>query len=313
MKIDPELAVLDQMVLPDFTSVEELRQWVAEMAAHAPPRPERPASISCEDMTVPGPAGGPPVPVRIYRPRTGGPFPAMVYFHAGSLLMGDLDTDDAFCVHYADAAGVLVISVDYRLAPENRFPAAIEDAYAVLDWAAQFGSEIGVDPTRLSVGGSSAGGTLAAALPILARDRGGPGLLLQLLIYPALDDRVDSPSMRQFETGDTLTRDRVGWMWKHYLGGDGRTDSPYAAPARAEDLSGLPRAYIEVGALDPLRDEVIAYAARLMQAGIDVDLSVPAGAPHAFDVVTTAGVTQRAFAQRAAVLKAVLGEPTTAA
>jgi acetyl esterase len=306
MKIDPELEVLDHLVLPDFTSVQVLRQWLADMVAAAPPRPERPDSIVCEDRTIPGPDGASPIPVRIYRPRNGGLAPAVVYFHGGSLVMGDLDTDDAFCVYYAANAEVAVVSVDYRLAPESCFPAAIEDGYAVLDWLARNGADAGIDGVRLAVAGSSSGGTLAGALALLARDRGGPDLALQMMIYPALDDRLEAPSMFAFDTGETLTRARVGQMWRHYLGGDGRADSPYAAPARAADVGGLPRAYIEVGALDPLRDEAIAYASRLLQADVDVDLQVIAGAPHAFDTIAQAGVTQRALTQRAAVLKAAL-------
>ncbi len=306
MQLDPELAMLDAMVLPDFSDVAELRGWYAAMTAGAPP-PATSPGLDWHDRKIPGSEGAPEVSVRIYRPKAPAIQPAMVYFHAGSVVMGDLDTEHAACLHYAEQAGCTVISVDYRLAPEHAFPAPVDDCYAALCWVADHAAELGVDPARLAVAGSSSGGTLAAAVALMARDRRGPGLVFQMMIYPALDDRLDSISMLASTTGHALTQARVGWMWKHYLGGNGVATSPYAAPARADSLAGLPRAFVEVGALDPLRDECIAYGARLLAADVPTDLQVIAGAPHAFEAVASAGVTVRAFAQRVAVMRAVLG------
>lgn len=305
MWADPELAPMHDLVLPDFTDVAVLREWRRARNAGAPPPAVTPA-VDWADRTIPGPADAPELPVRIYRPQGAGARAALVYFHGGSMVMGDLDGEHGACLWYAEHAGCVVVSVDYRLAPERRFPAALEDGYAALRWTAAAAAELGVDPGRLAVGGASAGGTLAAAVALLARDRGGPPLRAQMLIYPALDDRLDSPSMHAMTTGHGLTRSRVGWMWKHYLGGDGVAPSAYAAPARAEDLTGLPRAFVEVGSLDPLRDECIDFAQRLLQAGVPTDLQVICGAPHGFDAVRAAAATQRAFDQRTAILKSAL-------
>jgi acetyl esterase/lipase len=305
MELDRELAPLGALVLPDFSDVSELRAWYAGLTAGAPPPGTDPA-LDWHDRTVPGPAGAPALRVRVYRPHAPAEQPGMVYFHAGSVVMGDPDTDHAACLIYAAQAGCTIVSVDYRLAPEHRFPAPVEDCYAALCWTAENAAALGIDPARLAVGGSSSGGTLAAAVALMARDRGGPRLSFQMLIYPALDDRLDSVSMHASTSGNALTRARVGWMWRHYLGGEGVAASPYAAPARAADLAGLPRAFIEVGALDPLRDECVAYGARLLAADVPTDLQVIAGAPHAFEAIAGAGITRRAFAQRVALLRSAL-------
>lgn len=306
MQLDPELAPLGAVALPDFVDTDELRAWYAGFAASMPPPATSPA-LDWADRLIPGPAGAPDLPVRVYRPHTPALQPALVYFHGGSVIMGDLDTEHAACMIYAEQAGCTIVSVAYRLAPENIFPAPVEDCYAALRWMADHAGELGIDPARLAVGGSSSGGTLAAAVALMARDRGGPPLVFQMLIYPALDDRLDSISMAASIEGDALTRSRVGWMWKHYLGGDGIATSPYAAPARAADLAGLPRAFVEVGALDPLRDECIAYGARLLASEVPTDLQVIAGAPHAFEAMAQAGITRRAFAQRVALLRSAFG------
>jgi len=307
MELDPELAVLGQLVMPDFSDVSELRAWY-DAAMTSPEPPATSPVLDWWDQTIPG-ADGAEIGVRVYRPHSPAVQPALLYFHAGSVVMGDLDTEHSTCLHYAEHAGCTVVSVDYRLAPEHPYPAPIEDCYAALTWLAQNAESLGVDPARLAVGGSSSGGTLAGALALLARDRGGPRLVFQLLVYPALDDRLESTSMHAFDTGNTLTRSRVGWMWKHYLGPNGGETPAYAAPARAESLAGLPRAYVEVGALDPLRDECIEYATRLLAADVPTDLQVIAGAPHAFEGIAEAAITQRAFALRVALLRGAFGAP----
>ncbi len=175
--------------------------------------------------------------------------------------------------------------------------------YAALLWLANNAATLGIDAQRIAIAGSSAGGALAAAVAIMARDRKGPQPVLQMLIYPALDDSMTTTSINSGEQRYGVTRTIVGHMWRHYLGDAGVARSPYAAPARVTDLSGLAPAYIEAGELDPVRDEAIDYAIRLLRAGISTDLRVLAGAPHAFDMVITAAITQRAFADRAAALR----------
>ena len=176
-----------------------------------------------------------------------------------------------------------MISVDYRLAPENPFPAGVEDCFAAIEWAGRNHAELGIDADRVAVGGSSAGGALAAAVALMARDRGGPRLCYQLLVYPVLDNRLNTPSMLGFTHTPVFARRTAEAMWRHYLGDQISDTSPYAAPARAKTLSGLPPAYVEACALDPLRDENIAYATRLLEAGIATELHVYHGVPHGFD------------------------------
>jgi acetyl esterase/lipase len=304
MLVDPDLKVMEQMAMPDFGDIAVVRAWEQAMRDAAPPPPaDAEAGLDISDRTIPGPAGAPDVPVRLYRPQGAPPIGALVYFHGGSTIMGGLETEHWACLRYAREAGVLVVSVDYRLAPENPFPAGVEDCYAAVVWTARSAGELGVDPGKIALGGSSAGGLFAAAVALMARDRPGPRPILQMLHYPALDDRMDSPSMNRFLTPPFLTRDVVGHMWRHYLGAPGASTSPYAVPARATDLSDVAAAYIEAGALDPLRDETVAYATRLWQADVAAELIVFPGAPHAYDVIPGAAVTERAFAGRAQALR----------
>ena len=221
--------------------------------------------------------------LRIYRPRSIGVTPALVYCHGGAFLLGFPELEEPGCVRYALGAECTVISVDYRLAPEHPFPAAIEDCFAAVEWVVRNDAELGIDADRVAIGGSSAGGALAAAVALMARDRGAPKLCFQLLVYPVLDDRLDTPSMTAFTDTPVFARRTAEAMWRHYLGRQPSPVSPYAAPARATDLSGLPPAYVEACALDPLRDENIAYATRLLQAGNATELHVSPGTPHGFD------------------------------
>jgi acetyl esterase/lipase len=304
MDVDPDLKVLEQLVMPDFSDIAVVRAWYAAMRKAAPPpAPDEAAGLEVSDQTIPGPVGAPDVPVRLYRPAGAAAIGTLVYFHGGSTIIGGLETEHWACLRYAREAGVLVVSVDYRLAPENRFPAGVDDCYAALVWAARNAKELRVDPGKIALGGSSAGGMLAAAVALMARDRPGPKPVLQMLHYPCLDDRMDAPSMNRFIKPPFLTRDVVGHMWRHYVGAPGVAVSSYAAPARATDLSNLAAGYIEAGALDPLRDEAVAYATRLLQADVPVDLSVFPGAPHGYDIAPGAAVTERAFAARAHALK----------
>ncbi|GHH00567.1 hypothetical protein Srubr_24650 [Streptomyces rubradiris] len=199
--------------------------------------------------------------------------------------MGSLETEHSQCVWFASRANVVVVSVEYRLASENPFPAGPEDCYAALRWLADHSDELGVDPARLGVAGCSAGGALAASVALMARDRKGPGLALQLLTCPVIDDRMDTPSARSFHGTPVWSTPQSESMWRHCLGEgrERRETSPYAAPNRADDLSGLPAARIVTAQYDPLRDEGIRYGLRLMEADVPVTLHQWAGAFPIFD------------------------------
>ena len=216
------------------------------------------------DRSIPGVEPGTEIPIRVYEPvaRPAGPGPALVFFHGGAFVLGDRYTEELRCLRYAAEAGCVVVSVDYRLAPEHPFPAGVDDCYAGLQWTVSHAAELDIDPDRVGVGGSSAGGALAAAVALMARDRGGPALAVQILNYPVIDDRMQTPSMRAFDATPMWTSGSNADMWQHYLGDpEHRGDvSPYAAPGRAPDLTGLPPAYVLTAELDPLRDEGIEYA-----------------------------------------------------
>ena len=259
-----------------------------------------------EDRTIPGPGG--PLRIRIYRPSAPPPRPLLVFFHGGGWVLGNLDTNDALCRALTNAARCLVVSVDYRLAPEHKFPAAVEDAYAAVCWAADAGASVGGDPSRLAVAGSSAGGNLAAVAALLARDRGGPRLAYQLLLYPITNYDFETASYRAYAEGFGLTRAEMQWFWRHYLNDEREGAHPYASPLRAEDLSGLPPACVITAGYDVLRDEGLAYAERLRAAGVPVASWHYPGMVHAF--VGNANVLDAGKSAIAAIgqaLRAALG------
>jgi acetyl esterase len=231
------------------------------------------------DLSIPGPYG--PIPIRVYTPGSASGA-AIVYFHGGGWVIGGLDTHDPTCRALANAAGTTVVSVDYRLAPEHKYPAAAEDCYAGLRWVAEYGREIGIDPARLAVAGDSAGGNLAAVTALLARERRGPALRMQLLIYPVTDHRFDTPSYRDNAEGYFLTTKQMQWFWNHYLERADQGDETSASPMRAKDLAGLPPALVITAEYDPLRDEGEAYAARLREAGVPAELVRYDGQIHGF-------------------------------
>ena len=224
-----------------------------------------------EDRRIPGPAGD--VPVRIYWPDSPGPLPALVYVHGGGWVICDLDTYEAMCRITANRVGCVIVSVDYRLAPEHPFPAAAEDAYAAARWVAEHATELGADPRRVAIAGDSAGGNLAAVCALMARDRGGPDLVFQLLIYPVTDCSFDTASYRDNAEGYYLEAVTMRWYWRQYLGDGGDGSNPYASPLQAPDLSHLPPALIITAGYDPLRDEGEAYGRRLQEAGVDATVS----------------------------------------
>jgi acetyl esterase len=232
------------------------------------------------DRTVPGPAGE--IPVRVYTPAGEGPLPVVVYFHGGGWVIGDLEVVDQPCRQLASAAGAIVVSVDYRLAPEHRYPAAFDDSYAATVWVGAHAAEIGGDPARLAVAGDSAGGNLAAAVALAARDRGGPELAAQLLIYPVTDFNFGTASYQDNREGYLLTKGSMQWFWAHYLGAQDLDKDPYACPLRADSLVGLPPAYVATSEYDPLRDEGEAYARRLEEAGVAVTAKRFDGLLHGF-------------------------------
>jgi acetyl esterase/lipase len=245
-----------------------------------PPEP----MAKVENRRIPGPAGE--IPVRIFAPEGRAPMPILVYFHGGGWVIGTLETHDAVCRHLAKRAGAVVVSVDYRLAPEHKFPAGPEDCYAATCWAAEHAAEIGGDARRIVVGGDSAGGNLAAVVSLMARDRGKPAIALQLLIYPVTDHRYDTLSYRDNADGYLLTKQAMVWFWNHYLAAERDGENPYASPLRAGDLKGLPPAMVVTAEFDPLRDEGEAYAARLREAGVPVKHRRYDGIIHGFFMMT---------------------------
>jgi acetyl esterase len=283
MPLDPQARfVLDQLAAQGGLELSALTPAEARAAFERLQLPLPPEPVAAvENRTVPGPAG--PIPVRVYTPETSDrPAPAIVYYHGGGWVIGSLDTHDGFCRALANRAGAAVVSVDYRLAPEHRFPAAPEDCYAAARWVAERGAEIGVDGGRLAIAGDSAGGNLAAVVALMARDRGGPRVRHQGLVYPVTDHDFDRPSYQENASGYLLTRDDMLWFWSHYAPEAARRAEPYASPLRVEKLLGLPPATVITAEYDPLRDEGEAYAARLAEAGVPVDAIRYDGMIHGF-------------------------------
>jgi acetyl esterase len=296
--VDPELeAFIPLFPAADLSDPLPARQKLAELSAKAPALDT--TDMAIEDCTV---SADPDVPVRIYRPR--GAQGAIVWLHGGGFVMGDLETEHPWAARVARSCGAVVVSVGYRRAPEHRFPAALDDAYAVLVWTAQHATELGIDPPRIAVGGHAAGAGLAAAVSLRARDEQGPAICFQLLNQPQLDDRQESWSARHFTDTPFMTRDKAAASWRHYLGS--APASAYAAPARATDLSGLPPAYIASAEFDPNRDDAIAFGLRLLQAGVSVDLHQWAGTFHGSQAVLSADVSQRQLAELGVALRRAL-------
>lgn len=250
---------------------------------------------------------GSSIALRLYRKSGSSPGSLAVYIHGGGMFLCSIDTHDPICRRYTAASGVPLLSVDFRFAPEHPYPTSVEDCYAALRWAAEHAGELGVDPERIAIMGDSAGGGMAAAVALMARDRGGPALRSQILVYPMLDDRTTQPDpeiepFAMWTTDDNITG------WGCLLGDDAGGDEvpSYAAPAREQDLSALPPAYIEVGQLDIFRGEDLEYAERLSQAGVGVELHVHPGVPHAFEVFAPdSAVAVRAMADRVRALKSL--------
>jgi acetyl esterase len=246
--------------------------------------PDPPELKSVQPLAIPSPAGT--IPARIYTPlrlrQANGLAPALVFFHGGGWVIGDLDSHDVVCRKLADEGELVVISVDYRLAPEHKFPAAVDDAIAATKWIALNARRLGIDASRLSVGGDSAGGNLATVVAISARDGNGPAIAGQVLIYPAIDFAMTHPSHREPETSILLTHSVIRWFRDHYLNGAADVQDWRASPARARSLTGLPPAYVLTAGADPLRDEGDEYAQRLRDAGVAVAHRTFPGQFHGF-------------------------------
>jgi acetyl esterase len=228
------------------------------------------------------PVDGGTITVRCYTPSGRGPFPAYIFFHGGGWVIGDIHTHDGICRSLANASGAVVASVDYRLAPEHKYPVAAEDSYAATTWIAREGARLGIDTRRLAVGGDSAGGNLAAAVCLMSRDRGGPALALQVLVYPVTQYGLDTRSYRDYADGYLLTRNAMRWFWDHYLARPEDGASPLASPMAAPSLAGLPPALVITAECDPLCDEGEAYAAKLREAGVSVTVTRYPGMIHGF-------------------------------
>ena len=239
-----------------------------------------------EERTIPGPAG--PLPIRVYTPLVpqsagaSGHLPVFVHFHGGAFVVGGLESHDPQCRYWSNHSGCMVVSVDYRLSPENKFPAAYEDCEAATAWIAEHGAEIGCDPNRIAIGGESAGSNLAAAICQTFRDQGGPKICLQLLCVPCLDFSFSAPSHETFAYGYSLGRPLLEWTRTHYLRGNDDIADRRASPLVCSDLENLPAAAFFTAGYDPLRDEGRAYADRLARAGVDVEYTCYEGLPHGF-------------------------------
>jgi acetyl esterase len=292
-------------------SLAEMRAALEERARLTAGEPQPVDQALASDL--PGPGG--PIAVRIYVPTTSSrPLPGLVYFHGGGWVRGSLQTHDVLCRAVANGAGCVVVSVDYRMAPEHVFPAAVDDSVAATRWVIDHAAELGIDPDRVAVGGDSAGGNLAAAVALVLRDAGGPALAHQLLIYPVTDFNLDTASYLANADGFVLTREAMRFYWQAYLADPAQADDQRASPLRAKSLANLPPALVITAEFDPLRDEGRAYADRLRAAGTRVEYREYPGMVHGF--VASAGVLdvgQQARRDAAAALRAAFAGVATPA
>jgi acetyl esterase len=297
---DPEVQAIaskfPSVNVADVSGTRALFDALLKAAADATGGPATDDRVTQTHRTIPGPAGAPDIRVRIYTPKaSSGSRPAFVSFHGGAFILGDLETEHGRCLALAAKGGAVSIGVEYRLAPENPFPAGVEDCYAALKWVADNAESLGVDKNRIAIGGGSAGGGLSASVAQMVRDRGGPSLALQMLFYPVIDDRCNTASLHASFDAFVWSSQNTLDMWDIYVGKDRSNVSPYASPARAKDLSGLAPAYVMTCEHDPLRDEGLIYAMRLMEAGVPVELHNYPGTVHGFDLLAPSAVAIRAL------------------
>ena len=282
MPVDPQIrALLDRGTGVPATHTlpvaEARRQYEARIALMAPP----PQMAKVEERRIDGPGGE--IRLRLYTPEGSGPFPLMMFFHGSGFVLCSLDTHDGMCRNLAAGIGCVVVSVDYRLAPEHKFPKGLDDCLAATRWAADHAAELGIDPMRIMVAGDSAGGNMAAVIALRLRDEGGPELCGQMLLYPVTDYHTPgTPSYAENADGYGLTRDTMEWFWAHYLNRPAEAANPHASPLRARDVTGLPPAYVSSAEYDPLRDEAERYGMRLREAGVPTVITRFAGMNHGF-------------------------------
>lgn len=289
----------------ESTPIEQTRKLLLSVGCG--PLAGCPPLANVEDRQIPGPDG--PLRVRIYTPFGDGPFGVGFYFHGGGWVLNSVDTHDDVARRLTAASGCKFVSVDYRLAPEHRYPAAVEDAYAALLWVAANAAELQIDPQRIAVSGDSAGGNIAAALCLMTRDRGGPAIQQQSLLYPITDCDLTRPSYIENADGYFLTASQMRWFWDHYCPDLDRRREPYASPLRG-DLRGSPPALIYTAEYDPLRDEGDAYAAALQAAGVPVTLRQCAGLIHAFiRRVESFDAAKEAIREIGETLQRTIGKP----
>ena len=283
MPVDTEIAAFLKQAAdsgaPPLESlpVPQAREFIRTLFAPPGPRTE---VKKIEDRKIE--ANGTSLSIRIYTPEGQGPLPVLVYLHGGGWVIGDVEGYDPVCRDLCKGAGVVVVSVEYRLAPEHKFPTPVEDCYAATKWVVANAALIGGDPARVAVGGDSAGGNLSAAVALMARDRGGPALKFQLLVYPVTDHNLNTNSYRANGEGYLLTKTGMDWFWNHYINKPGDDANPYMSPLRASNLNNLPPALVITAEFDPLRDEGTAYAEKLKAAGNQVTYSDYKGAIHGF-------------------------------
>lgn len=282
MPLSPESQAYLDVFHASGTPLESVSP-VEARALVAPLKTKREEVSAIRDIWLAGPAGE--MAALVYTPLAGEDredlLPVIVFFHGGGWVVGSLKSHDAMCRRLSNAAEAIVLSVDYRLAPEAKYPAAAEDCYAATVWASKFIENFGGDPSRLVVCGDSAGGNLAAVVALMARDRGGPAIAGQVLLYPITDHNFDTQSYQENGSGYFLTTETMKWFWKHYLATPEQGSEPYASPLRA-DLKGLPPAIVLTAEFDPLRDEANAFAARLQEAGVTVRRIACMGQVHGF-------------------------------
>ena len=283
MALDPQIAAfLKEAAASGAPALESMpvpqaRDFIRTL--FAPPGDRTPVK-KVEDRKIE--ANGANLRIRIYTPEGSGTLPILVYLHGGGWVIGDVDAYDPVCRDLCKGAGCIVVSVDYRLAPEHKFPTPVEDCYAATKWVVGNAAALGGDPARVAVGGDSAGGNLSAAVALMARDRGAPALAFQLLIYPVTNDDLTTGSYRSNAEGYLLTKAGMTWFWDHYLKVASDGANPYASPLRATNLGKLPPALVITAEYDPLRDEGIAYAERLRAAGVKVTHTNYPTAIHGF-------------------------------
>ncbi|OON73269.1 alpha/beta hydrolase [Streptomyces tsukubensis] len=305
--VDPEIQSLlktsDAGVFPfyDLDSVLAVPERYQPLREH----PDTPVDdrVKVQNLFVPGPGGQ--LRLRVYRPATDSALPVILYVHSGAFTYGSPEAEEEHALRYALDAEAVVVSVDYRLAPEHPYPAAADDAYAALTWIAAHAAEVGGDPERIAVAGVSAGGNIAASTVLRARDLAGPKVTFQLLIYPVLDSGLTSASMRESTNTPIFDRAAAELAWRYYA--EGHDQAPYASPAHAADLGGLPPTLIVVAEVDPLRDEGHHYAERLSAAGVTTEFIQAPGAVHGFDLLfPQARVSERNLADQVRALHEAL-------